>query len=80
MASVQQRLRDPLEFGDTAALDQHRVARSEDNLFTAWLTAANAARLMLADGRATEAVPWARAAVRALSQPSSWTLGPLALL
>jgi predicted ATPase/DNA-binding SARP family transcriptional activator len=46
----------------------HRDARSEDNLFTAWLTAANAARLMLADGRATEAVPWARAAVRASAE------------
>ena len=46
----------------------HRDARSEDNLFTAWLTAANAARLMLADGRAAEAVPWARAAVRASAE------------
>jgi predicted ATPase len=46
----------------------HRAARSEDNLFTAWLTAANAARLMLTDGRATEAVPWARAAVRASAE------------
>ena len=46
----------------------HRDARSEDNLFTAWLTAANAARLMLAAGRAAEAVTWARAAVRASAE------------
>jgi predicted ATPase/DNA-binding SARP family transcriptional activator len=49
-------------------LSLHRDALAEDNLYTAWLTAANAARLMLAAGRATEAVTWARAAVRASSE------------
>ena len=46
----------------------HRDARAEDNLYTAWLTAANAARLMLAAGRAAEAVAWARTAVRASAE------------
>jgi hypothetical protein len=42
----------------------HREARAEDNLYAAWLAAANAARLMLAVGHATEAVTWARVAVQ----------------
>jgi hypothetical protein len=42
----------------------NRDARAEDNLYTAWLTAANAARLLLAAGRAPEALTWARTAVR----------------
>lgn len=42
----------------------HRDACAEDNLFTAWLAAANTARLMLAAGQAVEAVSWARTAVR----------------
>jgi tetratricopeptide (TPR) repeat protein len=46
----------------------HRDARAEDNLYTAWLAAANAARLMLAGGRSDEAVTWARAAVRASAE------------
>ncbi len=46
----------------------HRDARAEDNLYTAWLTAANAARLMLAGGRPAEALTWARAAVRASAE------------
>ena len=46
----------------------HRDARAEDNLFTAWLTAANAARLLLADGRTAEAVTWARTAVRSSAE------------
>jgi hypothetical protein len=46
----------------------HRDARAEDNLYTAWLAAANTARLILAAGRATEALTWARAAVRASAE------------
>ena len=42
----------------------HRDARAEDNLYTAWLAAANAARLLLAGGRVDDAVPWSRTAVR----------------
>jgi DNA-binding SARP family transcriptional activator len=43
----------------------HGDAREADNLFTAWLTAANAGRLLLAGGRAHDAVTWARSAVQA---------------
>lgn len=43
----------------------HRDARGEDNLYTTWLAAAQAARLLLAAGRASDALPWARAALRA---------------
>jgi len=43
----------------------HRDARAEDNLYTAWLAAANAARLLLAAGRTADALTWSRAAVRA---------------
>jgi hypothetical protein len=49
-------------------LTLHRDARIEDNLFTAWLAAANAARLMLAAREAIEALAWARAAVRASAE------------
>ena len=43
----------------------YRDACAEDNLYTAWLAAENAARLLLAADRAIDAVTWARAAVRA---------------
>jgi len=43
----------------------HRDAVAEDNLYTAWLAAANAARLLLVAGRAADALTWSRAAVRA---------------
>jgi hypothetical protein len=46
----------------------YRDARAEDNLYTAWLAAANGARLLLAGGRADDALPWARSAVRASVQ------------
>ena len=46
----------------------YRDARAEDNLYTAWLAAENAARLLLAADRATEAVAWARTAVRASAE------------
>jgi predicted ATPase/DNA-binding SARP family transcriptional activator len=49
-------------------LSLHRDARAEDNLYAAWLAAANAARLMLAAGHSTEAVTWARAAVQASAE------------
>jgi hypothetical protein len=44
--------------------DLFERARAEDNHYTAWNTAANAARLLLDDRRAAEAVTWARAALR----------------
>jgi hypothetical protein len=43
----------------------YRDARAEDNLYTAWLAADNAARLLLAADQANEAVIWARTAVHA---------------
>jgi predicted ATPase/DNA-binding SARP family transcriptional activator len=48
--------------GRYAAL--HETALAEDDLFVGWQSAANAARLLVAAGRAAEAVPLARAAVR----------------
>ncbi|MBV9921051.1 MAG: hypothetical protein JOY78_09420, partial [Pseudonocardia sp.] len=42
----------------------YRDACAEDNLYTAWLAAEGAARLLLAADQATEAVTWARTAVR----------------
>lgn len=46
----------------------HHDARAEDNLYTAWLAAANAARLMLAAGQQVDAVVWARNAVQASAE------------
>ena len=43
----------------------HRDAVAEDNLYTAWLAATNAARLLLAAGLPADALTWSRSAVRA---------------
>lgn len=43
----------------------HDDARAADNLYTAWSTAAGAATMALAAGRPDEALPWARATLRA---------------
>lgn len=51
-----------------AYLALHRAARAEDNLYTAWLTAANAARILLYAGRATDSLPLAREALRASAE------------
>ncbi len=48
--------------------DLHRDARAEDNLYSAWLAAANGARLLLQGGRAADALPWARSALHASAQ------------
>jgi hypothetical protein len=43
----------------------HADARADGNLYTAWMGAGGAARLLVEGGRAREALPWCRAALHA---------------
>jgi hypothetical protein len=43
----------------------HDDARADGNLYSAWMAAAGAARLLVEGGRPAEALPWCRAALHA---------------